>query len=181
MELEYSILDFFQNNIRNPFLDKVMPIISLSGGYGVAIIIVFIAAIISKKHKRLASKLLGAAVLSLVNCNLILKPIVNRIRPYDLDNTIVLISKGESDASFPSGHTFYAFAAAIVCFMYNKKLGAVMFVYAVLVAFSRLYLYVHFPTDVLFGIIFGIITGIIAYKLEDYIFTKHDNLHHKSY
>ena len=180
MEWEFFFLNYIQTNLRNPFFDTVMPIISLLGKYGAAIIVIFIIAIISKKHKRLSMKLLFSVVLTSISC-LILKSTINRMRPYVLDTTVQLIVKPEVTTSFPSGHTFFAFSSATVCFMYNKKLGIVMYIYAIIMAFSRLYLYVHFPTDVLFGIIFGIITGIIAYKLEDFVFTKKENLHKKSY
>ena len=64
--------------------------------------------------------------------------------------------------SIPVNDAFDADCECPVCFMYNKKLGIAMYIYAIIMAFSRLYLYVHFPTDVLFGIIFGIITGSLT-------------------
>lgn len=181
MEWEFHVLNFFQQYVRNSFLDAVMPIVSFLGRYGIAIIIVFLVALISKKHKRLALRLVVSTALSALCCNLILKPIVNRMRPYELNTTIALIVKPETDSSFPSGHTFFAFSSATVCFMYNKKLGLVMYAYALMMAFSRLYLYVHFPTDVFFGALFGIIVGVIAVKMEQFAFSEHKKLSNKSY
>ncbi len=181
MELEFVILDFIQKNIKNPFLDKIMPVVSMLGALGIIWIVFTIIALITKKYRRLGTKLSFTMILSLIVCNCILKPVVSRIRPYDLNSTIQLMVAPEIDTSFPSGHTFFAFSTATVCFMYNKRLGVIMYLFAVLMAFSRLYLYVHFPTDVLFGAIFGIITGIIAGKLENYVFGKELILDNKAY
>lgn len=181
MEWEFQLLNYIQDHIRTPWLDIIMPAISMLGAVGMIWVIMTIIALITKKYRRLGTKLTFAMVISLVNCNLILKPIVNRIRPYDLNTTIQPIVPPEVDPSFPSGHTFFAFSAATVCFMYNKKLGIIMFLFAFLMAFSRLYLYIHFPTDVLFGAIFGTVTGIAAGLLENYVLGKKFYTDKKSY
>ena len=181
MDWEFVILNFIQDNIRNPVLDKIMPFISMLGALGIVWIVWTIICLITKKYRRLGTRLSAALILTLIVCSGILKPIVSRLRPYELNSTIQLTVKPEFDTSFPSGHTFFAFSVATVCFMYNKKLGLIMYLFAFLMAFSRLYLYVHFPTDVIFGAVFGIITGIIAGKLENYIFEKEQNPDNKSY
>ncbi len=181
MDWEFVILNFIQDNIRNPVLDKIMPFISMLGALGIVWIVWTIICLITKKYRRLGTRLSAALILTLIVCSGILKPIVSRLRPYELNSTIQLTVKPEFDTSFPSGHTFFAFSVATVCFMYNKKLGIIMYLFAFLMAFSRLYLYVHFPTDVIFGAVFGIITGIIAGKLENYIFEKEQNPDNKSY
>ena len=181
MDWEFVILNFIQDNIRNPVLDKIMPFISMLGALGIVWIVWTIICLITKKYRRLGTRLSAALILTLIVCSGILKPIVSRLRPYELNSTIQLTVKPEFDTSFPSGHTFFAFSVATVCFMYNKQLGIIMYLFAFLMAFSRLYLYVHFPTDVIFGAVFGIITGIIAGKLENYIFEKEQNPDNKSY
>ena len=71
------------------------------------------------------------------------------------------------DYSFPSGHTQASFAAATALFTGNKKAGICAYVLAALIAFSRLYLYVHFPTDVLAGVVIGICCGLLSAYVFD--------------
>ncbi len=101
--------------------------------------------------------------LGLLICNVTLKPLIARPRPYDLQLTefgkvIPLVIEGLHDFSFPSGHTIASFEAAVAIFLYNKKFGTPALILASLIAFSRLYLYVHYPTDVIASVILG--TGI---------------------
>jgi undecaprenyl-diphosphatase len=96
-----------------------------------------------------------------VLCNLTLKPLCQRIRPYDYQfevfgKVISLIIERPHDFSFPSGHTICSFEAAGVILLNNKKWGIAAMCLAVLIAFSRLYLYVHYPTDVLTSIVLGV-------------------------
>jgi len=102
-------------------------------------------------------------------CNVLLKPMVARVRPYDLLGYEVLVAH-LSDFSFPSGHTSASFAAAMAIYTMNKKWGLAAFAFAVIMGFSRLYLGVHFPTDVLVGAFLGwamaMITILIFIRLE---------------
>ena len=102
--------------------------------------------------------------------NLLLKPLVGRIRPYDITPNINMLVNALSDYSFPSGHTLSSFAVATVILCFNKKIGIFAMIIATLIGFSRLYLYVHFPTDVLCGAILGILFGKLSYK---FISTKY--------
>lgn len=166
MEWEFTVLNYIQDNIRSETLDKIMPVISLLGALGAFWIIITIISLITKKYRTFGRSMAVNMISNLVVCNMIFKPIVGRIRPYELNTTVNLMVNPEIDPSFPSGHTFFAFGAATVFFMYNKKLGILMYIIAAAIAFSRLYLYVHFPTDVACGAVFGIITAIIAHKIE---------------
>ena len=95
-----------------------------------------------------------------------MKPLIARTRPFDANNLKdILLIKAPKDYSFPSGHTMASFAAATVLIYMNRKVGIVAMVLAVLIAFSRLYLYVHYPSDVFAGMIFGILSAIISIKL----------------
>lgn len=104
-----------------------------------------------------------ALVLDLLMTNCLLKNLVARTRPYDVANFTDLIVKKPKDYSFPSGHTAASFAAVTALFMSRKKLlGAISCVIAILIAFSRMYLYVHFPTDIIGGIVVGVAAGVAA-------------------
>ena len=101
-----------------------------------------------------------ALILGLLVCNLTLKPLVARIRPYDLQEQdfgvyINLLISRQSDFSFPSGHTIASFEAAVVLLKNSKKMGIPALIIAILVSFSRLYLYVHYPSDVLVSVVLG--------------------------
>ena len=97
----------------------------------------------------------------------LLKQLVDRPRPCQIDQAFALLVERPTSPSFPSTHTAWAFGTATAIFMKFRKAGAAAFVAAALIAFSRLYLFQHFPTDVLFGILMGVILGIVSAKLCD--------------
>ena len=105
---------------------------------------------------------------------MLLKNIVSRIRPYDLKQDIELLIKRLSDYSFPSGHTLASFEAATVLMIKDKRLGIPALILAILIAFSRIYLYVHYPSDVLAGILFGIAFAFLAVFIVDKIYIKRE-------
>ena len=112
--------------------------------------------------------MLAALILDLILCNGILKNLFHRVRPYDIRTSIELLVKRPLDYSFPSGHTAVSFAAASAAwFMKKRKTGVAFGAVACLIAFSRLYLYVHYPTDVLAGAVIGILCGAAASNLTE--------------
>ncbi len=159
---DFAILDFIRENITNPVLDVVMKIITGSGNAGIIWIAAALLCLIFKKTRKAGVCMAIALILGLVICNLTLKPIIARPRPFMLREEIELIISAPSGFSFPSGHTVSSFAAAFGLFIYHKKLGIVALIWAILVAVSRLYMYVHYPTDVLTGIVIGILCAVIG-------------------
>ena len=99
-------------------------------------------------------------------CNVILKPLVNRTRPYVLLDYDILIPP-VGDASFPSGHTAASFAAATAIYAINRKWGIAAYIFAAVMGFSRLYLGVHFPTDVLGGAVCGTVAAWLVLWLME--------------
>ena len=99
--------------------------------------------------------------------NLVLKPLAARPRPCWIDEQVKLLVAAPKDYSFPSGHSAASFAAAVSIFVMHKKEGAAALILACLIAFSRLYLFVHFPTDVLAGIAVGFICAFLAAKIQN--------------
>lgn len=161
--MELEILHTIQS-IRNNTLDKVMVLISTLGDNGFVWILICIVLLRIYKFRACGI----AAVISLIGAtimgNAFLKNIISRNRPCWIDDSIALLINNPKDYSFPSGHTYASFAVSVAIFMYYKKLGSVLIVLATLIGFSRLYLFVHYPSDVLAGMILGIITGILSAK-----------------
>ena len=170
---ELNILNFIRENLANPFLDTVMPIITKFGDGGIFWIALAVVFLIFKKTRKMGLCMGLALLMGFITGNLLLKNIVARIRPYDLNPEIELLVKHLSDFSFPSGHTLASFEAATAIFINNKKWGIPALILAFLVALSRIYLYVHYPTDVLAAIILGVgfavLSCTIIKKYEDKI------------
>lgn len=105
--------------------------------------------------------------------NIILKHLVARSRPCWIRAIDMLVAI-PTDYSFPSGHSMASFASAVVLFQYDRRIGIPALILAALIALSRLYLYVHFPTDVLVGTLMGILFGILAPRIVEYILSKRE-------
>jgi undecaprenyl-diphosphatase len=106
--------------------------------------------------------MLTALALDVLLCNVMLKPLVGRMRPFTVNTGVELLINAPKDFSFPSGHTAASFAAAFALLFVKNKLWIPSMILASLIAFSRLYLYVHYPTDVLAGILLGLIVSVAA-------------------
>lgn len=170
LSFDFAILDFIRENIANPVLDVIMKIITHSGDAGIIWIVAALLCLIFKKTRKAGVCMAIAMILVLLICNLTLKPIIARPRPFSLNEGIELIITAPKDFSFPSGHTASSFAAATGLFLYHKKLGIAALIWAVLIAFSRLYMYVHYPTDVLAGMVIGILCAVIAMIIVNKIY-----------
>lgn len=170
MDYEFYLLNLIQQHVRNDFFDVLMPLVSMLGKAAALWVIIAAVLLCFKKTRTVGRSMAwnlasGGALLMLT-----VKPIVNRIRPYVLNDTVSLLVSPETNASFPSGHTFMAFGASTVIFLYNKKLGIISYMLSAVIAFSRLYLYVHFPSDVLCGAILGIVSALVFYRIETILF-----------
>ena len=158
---DLPILEWIAANLKCGFLDAVMPLITLLGDAGIFWILCSVVMILIPKTRKTGLAMGISLLIGLLVCNVTLKPLVGRIRPYDyqlqhFQKEIILLVEGLHDYSFPSGHTIASFEAATALLIGNKKLGIPAMILAVLIAFSRLYLYVHYPTDVIASIVLGI-------------------------
>ena len=172
--IDFALLNAIKDNLTCEFLDFIMPLITVIGNDGIAYIILAVILMIFKKTRKYGIMLGIALLFGLIFGNILLKNLIARPRPFTY-NDMKLIIPIPDEYSFPSGHSMASFETASVAFYMNRKAGAVMLVIASLVAFSRLYLYVHLPTDVICGCILGTIFGICAIKLYNFIaesFTK---------
>lgn len=170
-EAELNILNWIQEHLQCDFLDTVMPIITRFGDEGIFWIIVAVVLICIPKTRKAGLSMGLAMLMGWIVGNLFLKNAVARMRPYDVQEGVTLLIDRLKSFSFPSGHTLVSFEAATALTLHYRKWGIAALVLAVLVAFSRLYLFVHYPTDVLGGAILGIAFGLVASKLMDMLFT----------
>ena len=165
MGFELNILDWFQT-LHTPVLDKFMTSVTKLGNAGIFWIILTVLFLLIPKMRKTGVVMAAALIIDLLLCNVLLKNLVARTRPYDVNTGIQLLVAKLRDYSFPSGHTAASFAsAAALYFAGEMKLGIPALVLACLIAVSRLYLYVHYPTDVLGGVVIGIIAGYFGYRL----------------
>ncbi|MBQ4612275.1 MAG: phosphatase PAP2 family protein [Clostridia bacterium] len=179
-QVELTVLNWIQEHLRCDFLDTVMPIITRFGDEGIFWIIVAVILICIPKTRKAGLSMGLAMLMGWIVGNMILKNAVARIRPYDVQEGINLLIDRLSSYSFPSGHTLVCFEAATALTMRYRKWGIAALVLAALVAFSRMYLFVHYPTDVLGGAVLGIAFGIFASKLIDLVYTKIEKRRNKA-
>ena len=170
---EIEILRAIGDIFHTPLLDGFMAFISTLGNGGFIWILISATLLCFKSTRHTGLCMSLSLILSLIICNITLKPLVERIRPFNFNTSLLPLIPPPGDFSFPSGHTFSSFAAATALFLSNKKAGTPALILALLIALSRLYLMVHYPSDVLFSIIFGSLAGIIAKKVAHYISARH--------
>ncbi|MBP3348281.1 MAG: phosphatase PAP2 family protein [Clostridia bacterium] len=171
-QYEAPILHAIQDAIGCPALDGFFSAITKLGDSGIFWIVLSIVLFVFKKTRKAGLAMAFSLIIGLVVCNLTLKPLIARTRPYIFDPSMTLIIPPESEFSFPSGHTVSSIEAAFALMLNHKKWGIGAMVLAVLIAFSRLYLMVHYPTDVIAGIIIAIGIGFVANKLAELVVKK---------
>lgn len=160
--IDISIVRFIREFIANPVLDFLMPVITLIGEDGLLWIVLSLILLFFKKTRKAGFVMALSLLLGFLTINVTIKPLFDRVRPYVIDNVPILI-KGLGDGSFPSGHTACCFeGAASLLLCGYRKWGKLALLGAVLVAFSRIYLYVHYPSDVIAGAILGVIIAYIS-------------------
>ena len=163
---------FLQESVRNPILDNIMIFITSLGNGGMIWIAATILLLIPKKTRKAGVMSAVALLGSLIINNNIVKNIVQRPRPFVTFADLQIIIPTPSEFSFPSGHTSSSFAAAAVFYRHlPKKLGIPSVILAGLIGFSRLYVGVHYPTDVIAGVLMGILLSYLAEYLVN-LFAK---------
>ena len=151
--LDFNILFWIQNLIRNDVFDVIIPFYTSLGEDGIIWIAFGLILLIPKKYRKTGIMVLAALLVMLVVNNIVLKNLIARPRPCWTYPEMVQLVHNPSSYSFPSGHTTSAFAVAFTVFSQHKKLGKVIIVMAAIMAFTRLYVFVHFPTDIYGGIL----------------------------
>ena len=148
---------------RTSVLDSFfLAVTKIAGSYGQLWVIVAAVLLVFKKTRKAGVAVLLAYAAVFLIGQFGLKNLVSRPRPCQIDLDFALLVDRPSSSSFPSTHSAWAFGAATAVFMQHKKSGIAAFIAAALIAFSRMYLFLHFPTDVLAGIVLGIALGVLA-------------------
>lgn len=170
-EMDFTILNWIHENLTCEFLDKLMPVVSFLGNKGWFFVLIAVILLCIPKYRKWGASLATALIFGFVFGNMLIKNAVARIRPYDQADNITLLVDKLSDFSFPSGHTLVAFELfGVLCMLPIKKLYKVLAgILAFLMAFSRLYLYVHFPSDVIAGMGLGFLFGIMGVRIVNMI------------
>ena len=169
--MDFAILDAIQDSWRNPFLDAVMPFVTHLGDLALVWLLAAAVLLAQPKRRTYGLAVLLAVVMAAAVGALVLKPLFGRTRPFEAVGFMGLLIPAPTGSSFPSNHSMVSFAAATaLCCQPEKgravtatKAGAV--VVACLIAFSRIYLYVHFPSDIAVGAVLGIALGFASVAL----------------
>ena len=161
MNWELSYLHELQN-FSNPVIDKIMVFLSTLGNVGVIWILFAILLLITKRYRKLGIQVIIAMIITFIIGNLILKNVIHRPRPYVVDPMLIPRVVKPLEYSFPSGHAMNGVTAALTMYFGDKRIGIPALILAVLIAFSRVYNLVHFPTDVIGGIVIGACSAIFV-------------------
>lgn len=191
VQIEGNILLWIQESLRNDFLDPIVKFITHSGDHGYLWITLLLILLCIPKTRRAA--LIGAATLivTFIITNLCLKPWISRTRPYEVVVGLTRIIEKQSDRSFPSGHTANSMAVGVSLWLISRKYemlgdeklyfpksaGWIVLIWSILVGLSRLYVGVHFPTDVLGGAIIAVLDSLLVYHLYLYIRKVYNKIH----
>lgn len=172
MAAEFIILDAIQQYGRSEFLDYLMVGLTTLGDKGGIWIIMTCLLLIYPKTRKTGLVVAVSLIIEWLCCNVLLKPLVARIRPCDVNTAVQLLIAHPMDFSFPSGHTASSFAAMSALFFCRKTYWRAACLLAVLIGFSRMYLYVHYPTDVAAGAVLGVLAGRYAYSAVAWVLAK---------
>lgn len=162
--MDFYILDFIQSHIRCDFLDFLFSHITMLGNGGIIWILICLCLLLKKDYRKAGICILLSMLIGNLLGEQIIKPLIARPRPF-VQNSFDLIIPPPSGYSFPSGHTASSFCVALFLTMINRRFAVPAYILASAIAFSRLYLYVHFPTDVLAGMILGSVCALAVYFL----------------
>lgn len=182
LSFDLSVFEWIQG-IQNGFLDAVMVGITTTGNAGAIFIVLGFVLLFTKKYRKAGLAILVALIVMLLCNDLFLKEFFARVRPFNLfeSNPDKYAEWGTkyvfpelvykpSGYSFPSGHTASAFAAAAALLWHSRKWGVPTMIFATIMGFSRIYVQVHYCTDVIGGVISGVICGFIAVLIVKFLF-----------
>lgn len=165
MNPDQTLLYWIHDNLSCGLLDLLMPKLTMLGDGGAVWLLAAGGMLCTKKYRRQGLILLAALAAGVLVGNVCLKNLIARPRPCWLDNSVRLLVSSPTDYSFPSGHTLSSAIGAAVLTKTDRRLGWAAIPIAAVIAFSRLYLFVHYPSDILAGALLGAAIGLAAYRI----------------
>lgn len=156
-----AIIHFIDKHLACRFMDKLMSIMTMLGDLGIIWMVTAIFLIPMRRYRVYGISMIIIVLVSAFLGDIVIKPLVRRLRPFVKNKTIRLIIRNPGGYSFPSGHTSSSVGAAYVLLQMNLWVGVVGIIVAGLIAFSRVYLHVHYPTDIFAGAVLGLICGVL--------------------
>lgn len=165
MNPDQTLLYWIHDNLSCGLLDLLMPKLTMLGDGGAVWLLAAGGMLCTRKYRRQGLILLAALAAGVLVGNVCLKNLIARPRPCWLDNSVRLLVSSPTDYSFPSGHTLSSAIGAAVLTKTDRRLGWAAIPIAAVIAFSRLYLFVHYPTDILAGAVLGAAIGLAAYRI----------------
>ena len=166
-QIDFNILNAIQS-IRNPFLDTIMPLITFLGSGGIVWAVTALIMLCFKKSRKTGIVIIVSLLLGLFLSTMGLKNVIARERPYNTEGALLTVE------NLLIGHAISSFSAATAILLYSKKSAIPAIILAALICFTRLYLYVHFPSDVICGALFGILLAFMSNFLVNKIWEKNN-------
>ena len=163
-QIDFSVLYAIQGTLRCAWPDLLMPVITRLGDAGIIWLLAAGILLLIPRYRRAGVLLLAGLAAGVLLGNVIMKPLIARPRPCWIDTTVPMLIPVPPDHSFPSGHTLSSVIAATILTATDRRFAFAAIPLAALIAFSRLYLFVHYPSDVLASVILGIAIGAAVWK-----------------
>lgn len=173
LQLDGNILLFIQEYFRYEWMNPFWKLITSLSNSGWLWITISVLLLFPKRTRKVGVVALTALVLGFLITNVVMKNMIQRARPHETVQGLMLLIPKPNDFSFPSGHACASFAAAFVYYRLLPKVwGISALILATLIAVSRLYVGVHYPSDILAGLLVGVFAGWVAVYVVERIYKK---------
>lgn len=160
--VDYTIVQTIAQHVRQDWLTTIVKFVTSLGNAGAIWLMIALILLVQSRTRRCGLAMLTALALGAIVGNVVLKNLIARPRPFAAYSNIVPLVIPIDPYSFPSGHTLSSFCAATACFGFYRGAGIACYILAAMIGLSRIYLGVHYPTDVAGGAVLGIVLGVLA-------------------